>query len=280
MKSRAFIISILVLIFVSPNFVSRTFAQVSPSARPRSERQPFMKRSYFPFRKKPTKEQKKQLLPREEDFMRYAQLLAQPNTGIFRLLPDVGCEANSLIVRADEACLNAIPESSFYSFREEEHSQEILADIRLKNGYLVSDGVLSQGILVSLGDVPLETVNLTSEGIDFLTDYAPHVSYKEMQKQFVQVMQGVQSGNFLYRKIHPAIENTTYALRVVAYKGNMIRSYRGFRYDVLQGDKRIDLTLAFRVIRKEPDGAVTLVWKELERRESPRIKFTKKKPFR
>ncbi|MEP6903577.1 MAG: hypothetical protein ABJA66_17775 [Actinomycetota bacterium] len=45
---------------------------------------------------------------------------------------------------------------------------------------------------------------------------------------------------------------------------------------MLDGDNRIDLTLAFRVIRKEPDGGITLLWKEIERQKSPPIKFPKR----
>jgi hypothetical protein len=80
-----------------------------------------------------------------------------------------------------------------------------------------------------------------------------------------------------YKKTAPVVENATYALRVIAYKGNILRTYRGFVFDMLAGDKRIDLTLAFRVVRKDDDGGVTIIWRELARRESPRIKFEKGK---
>ena len=234
-------------------------------------------RSYFPFRKKPSKEQRKQLQPKAEDLTKYSQVLAQPKTGKFRLLPDAGCEENPLIVKADEDCLKAIPESSFYSFREDKHTHDVVADIRLKNGFLVSDGVLAQGILVNLGDVALDKVSLASEGLFYLRNYQPLELSQEAHQQHFQMVRGVKSGKYEYRKIQSAVENSTYAMRVIAYKGSIYRSYRGFRYDLLDGDKRIDLTLTFRVIRKEADGGVTLLWKELERKESPKIKYLKRK---
>ena len=236
----------------------------------------FGNRSYFPFRKKPTKEQKKQLQPRAEDLSAYEQFLRQPKTGIFRILPDLECEANTLVIKADETCLKAIPGSSFYSFREREHTQEVLADIRLKDNYFISDGILSQGILVVLGDVVLQTVTPESAGLKFLNNYLPPTLNKEAQKQFLQMTKGIVSGGYEYGKIVPAKENATYALRVIAYKGSIFRTYQGFRFDLLDGDKRIDLTLAFRVIRKEKDGGLTLLWKEMARRESPKIKFEKR----
>lgn len=277
MKLRGFTICCLLLILSGS-----VFAQTPPNDKRNgnrnSEKSSFRSRVYFPFRKKASKEQKRKLQPRAEDAARYAQILTQPGTGIFRLLPDSGCEANTLVIKADEDCLNRIPESSFYSFRENEHEQEVLSDIRLKNNHLISDGVLSQAILVNLGDIGLESVTTTTGGLRFLNEYAPQTGNREVHKQFLQMAKGIESGGYVYRKMAPAIENSTYALRVIAYKGNIFKTFHGFHFDLLAGDKRIDLTLAFRVIRKDPDGGVTIVWRELSRRESPRIKFEKRKP--
>ncbi|MBK8810058.1 MAG: hypothetical protein IPN69_04925 [Acidobacteria bacterium] len=231
----------------------------------------------WPLRTKPTREQKKRLQPDPRDVAKFAELLDQPRTGIVRLLPDLGCYDNMNILKADEVCRNAIPESSFYSFREREHTLEVLSDIRLKNGHLVSDGILTQGMMTNLGDVALDRVSLESDGFDYLRDFAPYPAAVAAKDQYMQLINGVVAGKHEYRKVAKAIENTTYAMRIIAYRGNVIRSFRGWRFDLLEGDKRIDMTLAFRIVRKDSDGSVTIVWKELERRESPRIKFPKKK---
>lgn len=250
------------------------FAQVPmrPVRAMRTER-----RIFFPERKKPSGEQKKILQPNAADLTKYAAFLRQPKTGIFRLLPDPGCEENTNVIRADKKCLEAIPESSFYSFREREHTARHLADIRLKNDHLISDGILAQSFLVMLGDVELKDVSLETDGLDFMRNYSVVAESAEARKQFLQMKQGVISEDFLYRKIFPVAENMTYALRVVAFRGNLYQTFRGYRYDLLDGDKRIDLTIAFRVIRKNADGSLTLLWKELERRDAPKFKFTKRK---
>lgn len=231
----------------------------------------------FILRTKPTREQKKRLSPHPQDLSRYDQFLRQPNTGIFRLMPDLGCTENVNVLRVDPVCLDFIPESSYYSFREREHTIEMLADIRLRNGFFITDGVLAQGILVQLGEIELEKVTIASEGLKYISGFSPEQASPDAQKQYIQMMYGVMAGGYVYKKAVPTLENATYALRVVAYKGSIFRSFRGFRFDVLDGDKRADLTIAFRVVRKDPDGAVTLLWKELERREAPRIRFVKKK---
>lgn len=231
----------------------------------------------FILRTKPTKEQKKRLQPNPQDLTKYAEFLRQPRTGIFRLMPDIGCTENVNIIRADAVCLNYVPESSYYSFREKEHTIEMLADIRLRNGFLISDGILSQGIMVNLGEIEIEKAAAQpGEALEFLAGFLPNPQGREAQMQYIQVMRGVKVGKYEYKKALPMIENATYGLRVIAYRGNIYRSFRGYRFDVLDGDKRIDLTLAFRVIRKESDGSITLLWKEIERKDAPRIKFPKR----
>lgn len=267
MKVRTVLIFIILLIF--PNYI---FAQMQ-----RPSMTVMRRTGSFAIRKKPNKEQKQRLQPNAQDLAKYAQFLSQPKSGIFRLMPDLGCTENANVVRADAVCLQEIPESSFYSFREKEHTIEMLADIRLRNGYLISDAILSQSVLVNLGEIELEKVAPTSRGLEFLTGYTPNPLAPEAQKQFIEMMRGVKAGDYEYKKALPVIENTTYVLRAIAYKGSIVRSFRGWRYDVLEGDKRIDLTVAFRVIRKETDGGVTLLWKEIGRKDSPRIEFPKRK---
>lgn len=250
------------------------FAQVP--LRPARAMRP-ANRLFLPERKKPNGEQKKFLQPNAADLTKYSAFLRQPKTGIFRLLPDPGCEENANVIRADKKCLEAIPESSFYSFREKEHTARYLSDIRLKNDHLITDGILAQSFLVMLGDVKLEDVSLETDGLDFMRNYSVTPESTEARKQFLQMTQGVKSEDFLYRKVFPVIEDTTYALRVVAFRGNLYQTFRGYRYDLLDGDKRIDLTVAFRIIRKNADGSLTLLWKELNRSDAPKFKFTKSK---
>ena len=268
MKFRFITICSLIMVFSS-----HIFAQMPPSSRSGGGSRNFA----FPVRQKPTREQKRQLAPDYRDLAKYARFLEQPKTGIFRLLPDLDCNENPLVIKADEECLKYIPESSFYSFREKEHTVELLSDIRLDEGHLISDGIMAQGIMVPLGDVALENVSLKSEGLNFLTNYLPNSSSPEAKKQYTEILRGVRIGKHLYRKSFPARENTTFAMRVIAYRGNIFRSFRGYRYNLLDGDKRIDMILAFRIISKGNDGGITMLWKELERRRSPEITYPKRK---
>lgn len=277
MKIRVFTISVLLSMAFCQIFAQNAPSNANTTINRNSENTTFRSRIYLPFRKKPSKEQKRRLQPRAEDLAAYAHVLAEEQrAGIFRLLPDAGCEANALVVKANELCLNQIPESSFFSFREREHMQEVLSDIRLEKDHLITDGILSLGILVNLGDIAPENVTTQSEGLKFLNEFVPQSSRKEAYKQSQQIEKGVKFGGYEYKRTVPIVENSTYALRVIAYRGNILRSFRGFYFDLLAGDKRIDLTVALRIVRREPDGGVTIVWRELARRESPRVRFERK----
>ncbi len=233
--------------------------------------------SLHPLIVKPNREQRKMLEPDAAYRAEFAAFLQQPKTGLIKLFPDAGCEENARVLRADDNCQNSIPGGAFYSFRKREHSADVLADIRYKNNSFISDGVFSQGIFVALGNVPIETVSTASEGMRFLVEYKPESLSPEALKQFRNLTEGIKTSGYEYKNSVPALENTTYALRVIAYQGQILQSYRGYVFNLLAGDKRVDLTLAFRIVRREKDGSLTLLWKELERRPSPKVIFPKGK---
>lgn len=231
--------------------------------------------NFFSIKPQFSKEQKKRLLPHAEDKQIYHAFLQQPDTGLIRLFLDRNCQTFFLI-SAEEHCLDYIPGSSFYSFREKEHTIENLADIRLKNGFLISDGTLSQGMLVKLGDREIHSVTVNDSGIKFLQDFKPEAYSRDALNQYLELVNGVKEGEFFYRKSLPASPNTTYAMRVVAYRGSYWRRYRGFVFNMLAGDDRKDLILVFRVLRRDYDGSISLLWKILERRKAPKVVFPKK----
>lgn len=273
-----FLLSFPIFSQISLNSASK---MPSPAGQVSNEKNPHREKTrnlnFFPFKAKRTKDQDKKLRPNAEDLAKYADFLKKPKTGIFRLMNDVECDSNVYVIRVDDGCQNSIPGSSFYSFREREYTSAYLSDIRFKDGLLISDGLLSQNILVRLGNVPLESLSTSSEGMKFLVNFVPEIVNTAATKQYIEIVKGVRADRYEYRKVLPAAENMTYAMRVIAYRGSFYRSFRGWIFDLISGDDRFDLVVGFRVIRKEEDGNVTILWKELERKKSPKLRYDKNK---
>jgi hypothetical protein len=49
------------------------------------------------------------------------------------------------------------------------------------------------------------------------------------------------------------------------------RAVRGISYNELDFDKRRDVIVAFRVVRMDPDGSISILWKQLADGESPKL---------
>jgi hypothetical protein len=217
-----------------------------------------------------------------EDLAKYKKFIQQPNTGLFRLMPNLGC-SQKYVVRADEDCADSTFRGEYYSFRKNDYVNQEYFDLTFKNGEFISRSFLSQAILTTLGDVELENISLESNGLKFLTEFKPEIENDAVKKQFKEIAAGIKSGNYVYAKNVKATPDTTYAVRIVAYRpDDKIKrkpfsglTAEGFRYFGLKYDKRIDLTLVFRIIRQDANGSLSILWKELSRKEAPAISFRK-----
>ena len=232
-----------------------------------SIRPPTTKPDGKPYNKAELKKIKALLEPNPEDLAKYKDFLEQPKTGMFRLFPDFECEIKN-VIRADGDCENFIPGGWVYSFRLKTRNAGFLSDIRFSGEDLITDGFLAQGILVPLGDIGLETISLNSEGMKFLNDYKPAVQSREAKKQFTQIANVFAFDGFRYAKRVRAIANINYAMRVIAYRNDNVGGLIDF-------DKRMDLTVVFRIVRKDENGGITILWKELKRQDAPKLIFQK-----
>ena len=224
------------------------------------------------------------VFPDLEDVRLHRDFLQKPKTGIFRLFSDNGCLAGG-VVKADGKCKNVFPETWFYSFREKDYSDNLFFDVFLKNGKIITDSLLSQGILVRLGNFSLDNVNLQTSGAKYLVDFKPAVKGAEIGEQYFRLNQGVEADGFKYSKQVEAKVGSVYLLRVVAYRlqRKFLAELAGdgtnpenLKFVLLNQDKRNDITVAFRIIRKDAAGNLTIIWKELARKNAPEAVFTDK----
>lgn len=200
------------------------------------------------------------------DEARFADLLAQPNTGIARLLP-LSSQGRVVSVSQPEAYRR--PGFTYfaatYSFSKRKHGNCLngwqgnprmgWAELRLKEGILATAIMEdSVGLMVRLGDVQLDTVTVQTAGVTELDSFNPppdSVSAKNMSENSLR---GVKVGEFTFSSRIPANLNTTYVLRSTMRK-------------------RADVLVAFRIVQSDSDG-ITILWKKLK--EYPKPSWKKK----
>ena len=160
---------------------------------------------------------------------------------------------------------------SSFSFRTENYRVRRLSDLTYREDGFYSSGILAHGIIVNIGDIPLEQVTTQTNGLKFLIDFETASDYKKAGEIDERIDDGIENNGFFYCRRVRAAENATYILRVIAYRGSYYRAMQGFVYDELDFDKRRDVLVAFRIVRRETES-VTILWKILSNQKSPAIK--------
>jgi hypothetical protein len=220
------------------------------------------------------------------DIEKYKTLLKQENAGIFKIFPNLGCQSKA-VIRIDGECANFVPLSSSFTFRTNNYSDEIYHDILYQNERIVSNSFFSQGVFVMLGDEPLETVDITHPALKYLLSIEPAIDPKSAKERARAFKSGVEENGYKFTDNFTPQENATYAMRMMAYRlENSLRPISNetttmeMMFHSLAFDKRDDLIVVFRVLRRDENAGLTIVWKELSRSDAGKIKFGKNEPLK
>ncbi len=268
MKKLFFFISLILVSCASSE------AQFARTGNMTETRLSILQREVEPLYRKLTKKELKAIEPRRELFEKYAAFLRQPNTGLTKLIDDQGCAENAKVVVVTDNCLKyTMPGAgSSFSFRTQTYRLSRLADLTFTDKSFQAVGVLLHGIFVNIGNVPLEEVTLQTKGLKYLVDFQPEPDYEKGKEIDLRLIEGVKSDGFLYRRGLFVVENTTFALRSIAYGGKYFRAVKELTYNEFDYDKRKDVIVVFRIAEKDEAGNVTILWKELRQKDSPEIK--------
>ena len=214
-----------------------------------NRRQP---RTFFPRRTYgPAKEDrvvKKGLLaPSVQDRDDHAAFLKQSNTGLIKLLPR---EVHERRTYGIEKHLKLKDGGAHYSFFYLSHEYGYGSDIEFDHNKFTVGFAGGYGMLVRIGDVPLNDVSLASPTIDYIAKYRPARSMPDLRCELKLFQDGVEVAGLVYRSSLPVEVNSTYLLRSINYG-------------------RSDLLVAFRVTRQDSDGSVILAWKLLNQYSKP-----------
>lgn len=201
------------------------------------------------------------ILPAASYFTQYAEFLRDDKSGLARIFPDQKCDEGKVIEAADlERCAGVIPlrgGGSFYSFRNRSNLNDDMtwADVHYVDGKFLTGSETEFGVIGEVGDIALESLTLKSKELAFLKDYKPKNRLSQIKAENESFMQGLTVNGLTYSLSVPIKVNSTYILRSVAYELE----------DFNPVDSRVDIIVAFKVVSRENDGSLILLWKELRR---------------
>lgn len=191
--------------------------------------------------------EKQVLAVSETDRQGFATFLTQPQTGMIRLLPREtydGTAKRALAIRGGGA---------FYSFAHSTHEYGRGSDIALEQGELsVGFAGADYGLLLNLGDVPLDQVAGDHVATRALLDYTPPIKEADVRAEHRKLWQGIELSGFNFKSRLPAKVSNTYLLRSISIDTS-------------------DTLIAFRVVRKDTDGSLILLFKVLKKFPIPKM---------
>jgi hypothetical protein len=194
--------------------------------------------------------EQKVLAVADSDRSEFAAFLSQPKTGIIRLLPRETYDGNAkraLAIRGGGA---------YYSFVRKTHEYGYGSDIELAQENLsVGFAGADYGLLLNLGDVSLDQVANDHVATRALLDYTPPVREAEVRAEFRKLWQGIELSGFTFKGRIPAKVSNTYLLRSISMDTS-------------------DTLVVFRVVRKDTDGSLILVYKVLKTFPKPKMERT------
>lgn len=185
--------------------------------------------------------EKEFLAPSPQDLARFGEFTHQTDAGLIRLLPR-GKYEKKLLTNGGGA---------YYSFARLTHEYGYGSDLSLEQDmFSVGFAGADFGFLVHLGDIALEDVTLEHPGVHVLASFVTPSEESKARELYRRSGNGFTEETFKYRRSVPAQVNVTYVVRSISYR-------------------RSDVMVAFRVVRRDADGSMILLWKMLKRFPTP-----------
>jgi hypothetical protein len=186
----------------------------------------------------------------DSDREQFASFLSQPQTGIIRLMPREMYDGNS------KRRLAVNGGGAYYSFVRKTHEYGHGSDIAFEQGQLsVGFAGADYGMLLNLGDVGLDQVATDHVATRALLDYTPPVKEADVRAEHRKLWKGIELSGFNFMGRVPAKVSNTYLLRSISIDTS-------------------DTLAVFRVVRKDTDGSLILIYKVLKTFPKPTMERT------
>ena len=224
---------------------------------------------YQPFGPKPVSRESKVvrkgiLAPDASDVTQHQFLLSQKNTGLMKLLPRETSDWE--VYKHVDKKVSMRGGGAYFSFHFRSHEYGYGSDISYEQGLLrVGFAGADYGMMTDLGDTPLEAISATDPRANFLLNYKPPQKEKDARieaRKFNAIraphgLTGLTVDGVSYATRVDAMVNHTYLLRSIVFRTS-------------------DMLVAFRVVRRSDDGALTIAWKILKEFGPPELILDKR----
>lgn len=198
--------------------------------------------------------EKKFLAPSEDDRAKYVQFLAQPNTGLIRLLPREVYDPHV----NKKAALTVRGGGAYYSFTRQSHEYGNATEIGLEQGYLHIGGFggASYGMLAKYDGVRVEEISAELPGVMFLAKYNTVTDEPAARVEQRRSASGITIDGMSYTRRLPVEVGATYVGRSINFD-------------------EADALFAFTIVRQDTDGSLILAWKLLQKYPVPKLALNK-----
>jgi hypothetical protein len=171
---------------------------------------------------------------------------------VFKLLPRGTFE--SVSYKDDDNPVGIRGGGAYYSFTNRVHSYNRVPQIEYQNGHL-SVGFYggNYGFIQDLSAGSLAGISLEAGMPKFLVYYKPPIIFDEIRKES-RLSGRYETENGVFFDRVPAVVGHVYALRAISFD-------------------EADILVAFQIMHKQNDGALTIAWKRIKEFDVPKIRY-------
>lgn len=220
---------------------------------------------------------KESLQPEKKYRKMFEGILKQSNTGLIKISGPKDCRVVELEnSKSNDPCAASVLAGGgkAFSFRHREHSSFADSDLQRNGNDLVVQGSFAFGLITSLDDVPFESVSLQTKAVISALQFNFSPLIDDIDRQEKELFDGMKINGVTFTSQLPIMQNTTYLMRSIACQA-VVKSVAGSKSkQIFRNDKkRFDVVVAFRIIDIHGDGSLTMIWKEINRQDSPTIEL-------
>lgn len=205
----------------------------------------------IPIRREPRVLKEGLLAPSLQDRLEHDEFLKQSKTGLIRLLPREVYDSQTYKTPVQIEIRGG---GAYFSFFHRAHEYGYGSDLELDhNNFSVGFAGADYGMIVNLGDVPIDQISENDPQLVFISNYEPRTIESEARAEARNFRTGVTVDDVTYRSRVAAKSQSTYLVRSISFRTS-------------------DIVAAFRVVRFDNDGSAIIAWKLLKTFSTPQLK--------